>query len=96
MEGHRKTVRLIPDELHQVQHRRVVIENHRFVFLAEDVNYLLAFRDRSEWLIDDLQGSKCISRGVELPQAAIYQNQAGHFFLFILKALVSSGDHFAH
>ena len=42
----RKPVRLIADELHQVQHRRMAVEHHRIALLAVHVDNLLALGNR--------------------------------------------------
>ena len=45
----------VADQLHQVQHRRVMIEGERIVLLPEHVDDFFAFRDGGQRLVDDAE-----------------------------------------
>ena len=97
MEGDREAVSFVADQLHQVQHRRVMIERDRLALLAVDVNNLLALGDRRQRLVDNLEGLERLGGGVQLAESTVDQDQAGHFLsLSLLKTLVAARDHLAH
>ncbi len=74
----------------------MVVEHDRLVFLLVDVDDFFPLGDCRQRLIDDLEGFERIGSGVQLSQAAINEQQAGHFLLFFLQPLVAARDHFAH
>ncbi len=49
----------IADQLHEMQDRRVMIEDYRLIFLSKDVNDLFALGNGGKRLIDDLQRRQC-------------------------------------
>src|SRR5207247_5418850 len=55
VEGHSEAMGFVSNKLDQMQHRVVVVERNRIIFLSTDVTDLLALGDGSERLIDDLQ-----------------------------------------
>ena len=81
MEGDRKAVSFVADQLHQVQYRRVMIERDRFVLLAVDIDNFFTLGDRGQRLVDDLQGFERLGCGMQLAEAAVDQHQAGHLLL---------------
>ena len=96
MEGHGKAVGFVANQLHQVQHRRMVIEHDRFIFLPVHVDDFFALGDRRQRLIDDLERFQCLGSGMQLAEAAVDQHQARHCLLFFLQTLVTARDHLAH
>ena len=73
-----------------------MIEHHRVIFLPVDVDDLFAFRNGCKRLIDNLNGFERLCGRVQLPKAAVDQNQARHRLLFFLQTLVTARDHFSH
>src|SRR6202522_1351878 len=71
MEGHGETVSFVTNQLDQVQHRRMVVENDRFTFLSEHINDFFALSNRSQRLIDNFEQRKCLSGGVQLTESAV-------------------------
>jgi hypothetical protein len=51
---HRKAVRLITNLLNQMQHRRMMIQHARLIFLPVDIQDLFAFRDARQGLVNYL------------------------------------------
>src|SRR5215469_572999 len=96
MECDREAMCLVANQLHQVKHGRMVIEHHRFNFLAVDVDNFFAFGNGSQGLINDFQRVECLGGSVQLPKSAVDQDQARHTLLFILNTLVAACDHLAH
>src|SRR5947209_5763466 len=94
MKGHRKPVRLVANLLNQVEDRRMRFEGDWLVLLAMNVNDLFLFGDAGERLIDDLQFFKRLCGGVELPNAAVNQDQARELLLFFLQSPVAALDGF--
>src|ERR1700721_2456148 len=74
-----------------MQDRRVVLENDRLVFLAEDVQNFFFFCDAGERLIDDLQRIKRLGSSVELADPTVNENQPRkRFFFFLQRAIPPS------
>ena len=73
-----------------------MVERDRFVFLSVYVDDLLALGDGGQRLVDDLDRLQRLRGCVQLAQSAVDQDQAGHFLLFFLNALVAAGDDFPH
>src|SRR3954465_4562439 len=73
-----------------------MVQDDRIVFLPVDVDDLFTFRDRSEWLVRDLQRLQSLRRGVQLANAAIDQDQARHLLLLFLYTRIAARDHLAH
>ena len=96
VKGHRETMGFVAHDLHQMQHRRMMVEHDRIIFLSENVDDFFAFGDRSKRLVDDLEGFEGLSGGVELSDAPVDQRQAGHGLFFFLQAFIAARDHFAH
>src|SRR5712692_350529 len=72
-----KAVGLIADLLDEMENGRMPLQQDRLVLLPEDVDHFFFFRDAGERLVDDLEFlQRCGSR-VELPDAAVDQDQAG-------------------
>src|SRR5438105_10211546 len=65
VEGHSEAMGFVSNKLDQMQHRVVVIECDRIIFLSADVNDFFALGDGSEWLIDDLQPRERLSGCVQ-------------------------------
>ena len=59
-----------------------MVEHDRIVFLSVDVDDFFSLGDRGQRLVDDLQRFERFGGGVELPEAAVDQDQAGHRLLF--------------
>jgi hypothetical protein len=55
VEGDGEAVSLVADLLHEVQHRRVMVENNRLVFLSVDVDDFFPLGDSGQRLGDDFQ-----------------------------------------
>src|SRR5713226_1274110 len=87
---------LIPNLLDEMEDRRMALQYDRLVFLAEDVEDFFFLGDAREWLIDDLQRLECLRCGMELPDSAINQDQAGQCFFLYLQPAVAPSDGFAH
>src|ERR1700690_323423 len=96
MEGYRKTVGLVANELNQMQDRRMVIKHDRIIFLPVDVDDFLALGDRGQRLVDNFQSLERFGRGVELAESAIDQNETWQRLLLFAEPLVAARDHFAH
>src|SRR5208283_4625535 len=96
MEGYGETVGFVADLLHEMQDRRMMVENNRIIFLAVDVNDFFSLGDGGERLVDDFEGFERLGGSVELSQAAVDQDETGHGLLFFLEALVAARDYFAH
>ena len=73
-----EAVALVADQLHQVQHRRTAVQNHWLIFIAVEVNDLLALGDRGQRLGGQAERFQSLGGGVKLAQTAIHQNQRGH------------------
>src|SRR5262249_22293387 len=82
VKGDREAVCLIANLLNEVQHRRMVVQDDGFVFLAEDIKYLLFLRDAGHRLIDDLERFERLSRSMQLADAAVDEDEAGQFLFF--------------
>ena len=78
MEGHGKAVRLVTNQLHQVQHRRVPVQHHRLILLPLHIDDLFALGDGRQRLIHDAERLQRLRRRMQLPDAAIDQHQARH------------------
>src|SRR5438552_11724059 len=101
VEGYSEAMGFVSNKLDQMQHRVVVIECNRIIFLSTDVNNLFALGNRSERLVDDLQRRQRLGGCVKLAQSPIYENQAWHLFslveeLFFLNPFVAARHHLAH
>src|SRR5436190_24214014 len=96
VEGYRKRMRFVADQLDQMQHRRVMIKDYLFILWPENVNNFFTLGNRRQRLIDDLQSRQSFSSGMKLSQSAVDQDQAGHLFLFFLNAFVAARHHFSH
>src|SRR5215469_91233 len=62
----REAVCLIADLLNQMQNRRMMLQDNRFVFLAQDKENFLSLRDAGHRLIDDLERFERLRRSVQL------------------------------
>ena len=91
MERDREAVGFVADQLYQVQHRIVVIEDDRIVLLSVDVDDLFALSDRSQRLAGDLQRFERLRRSVQLADAAVDEDQARHLQLCLLLPAYSGG-----
>ena len=96
MKGHGEAVRLVANLLDQVQYGRVMIENHRLILAAEDIEDFLFFGDAGHGLIDDGQLLEGLRRRMQLADAAVDQNQAGQRLVFQLEPAVAARDGFLH
>ena len=96
MEGHGETMRLVANGLDEMQNRRESVENDRLVFLSQHVNDLFAFGDRGQRLVDDADRFQRVRGGVQLPQAAIDQDQPGHRLAFGEQPRIAPRHHFVH
>ena len=96
METHGETMGFVADLLDQMQDRGVSFQNDRFVLLAEDVENFFFFGDAGHRLIDDLQGFERLRGGVQLPQPAVDENQAGKQLLFFLQTAIPANHCFIH
>src|SRR5258708_21271940 len=96
MESYSETMRFVTNHLHQMQDGRMMVENHGVIFLSVDVDYFFALSNRSERLINDLKRFECLSRSMELSEAAVDQNQARHVLFLFTQALVTARNHFSH
>src|SRR2546425_7163713 len=76
VKGDRKPVGFVADLLDQVQDGRVALEHDRLVLLPKGIDYFLFFRDAGKRLIDDLEFFERRSGRVQLPDAAVDQDQA--------------------
>ncbi len=71
VEGHRKAMSFVAHQLHQVQHRRKLIEHDGFVFLPVNVNPLFALGDRRQRLVGDPERFERLRGRVQLSDAAV-------------------------
>ena len=69
-------MRLIADQLNQVQNWRVPVQHNRVILLPVHVDDLLALGDRGQRLIDNPQLFQRACGGVQLPDAYVDQNEA--------------------
>src|SRR5579883_778714 len=96
METDGETMSVVANLLDQVEQGRMPLEANGFVLLAEHIKYLFLFGDGRDGLIDDFELFEGLSRGMELPESAIDQDQAGHFPVFGLDAAIAALNGFAH
>src|SRR5882762_10998476 len=96
MERHGEAMSFIADHLNQMEHRRMMVEHDRIVFLSVDVDDLFALGDRSKREVDDLEGLERLCCRVKLPDAAIDQYEARQALLFFLQPFVTPRHYFAH
>ena len=96
VESDGEAVGFVADLLDEMQDRRMMVEDNRFIFLAEDIEDLFFFGDARERLIDNLQRVERVGCGMELADAAVDQDQAGHRLLFFLQTMIATVDDFAH
>src|SRR5215472_19375656 len=96
VESDREAMRLVSDLLNQVQHRRVAFERIRLVFVAEHIQKLFFLGDACERLVDDFEFLKRLGASMQLPDAAIDENQTRHGFAFIAQAAIPAFDGLAH
>ena len=61
-----------------MQDGRAAVEDHGLVFVAVDVDDFLALGDGGEGLGGEAKGFECVCGGVELAEAAIYEDERGH------------------
>ena len=66
MESHSKAVRLVADQLHQMQHRRMMVKSDRFTLLPIDINNFLPLGNRGQRLVDDLKRFERLGRGMNI------------------------------
>ena len=78
-----EAVALVADELHQMQHRRMAVEDDRLLFVAVEVDDLLLFCNRGQRLRGQAEGFKGLGGGVKLAQTAIDQDQRGEGLGFL-------------
>ena len=62
----------------------MVVERYGFAFATKDVEYLFFLGDAGEGLIDDLKFFERLCRGMQLPDSAVNQDQAGQRFVLLL------------
>ena len=96
VERHRKAMRFIAHHLHYVQYWRVMVNDYRLALLPEDIDHFFPLGDRRQRLVGDLQRLQRFGGGMQLPDAAIDQHQAGHLLIFRQHAFVSAAHNLAH
>lgn len=64
VERDREAVSFVANELYKVEYGVVVVEDYGIVFLAEDVDDFLAFRNGGEGLVGDAEGFEGLGGGV--------------------------------
>src|SRR5271168_100869 len=75
MEGYGEAMGLVPNQLNQVQHGRVMIERDRIFLLSVNIENLLSLGDGRQRLVNDFERFQSLGRGVELAKSAIDQHQ---------------------
>src|SRR5581483_2226186 len=96
VKGHSEAVRLVADQLNQVQDWGVMIEDDWLILLTVHVDDLLPLGNGGQRLIDNLQRFERLSGRVQLPQASINQHEARHRSIFVLNALVATRNDLTH
>src|SRR5271154_7554850 len=96
MEGNGEAMRFIADQLHQMQHRRMVIENYGLALLPVDVDDFFALGYGSQGLIDYFEGFQRLGCRVELTETSVDQDQARHVLFLFAEPLIAPGNHFSH
>src|SRR6266576_504241 len=94
--GHGKTVTLVANLLHQVEHGRPPIQHHRLVLLSIDVDDLLALCNGREWLQRDANLLERRVGRVQLTESTVDQDERRERFLVLLQPFVTALDHLAH
>ena len=77
MESDGEAVRLVPDYLNQMQHRRVVVQGDRSVFLPQYINDLFAFGYGCYWLGGDLQRFQRFGGDINCPKPPSIKTRLG-------------------
>ena len=77
VEGDREAMSFVANLLDQMQHRRMMVEDHGLIFTTENVENLFFLGDAGHRLIDDGEFVEGFGGGVELADAAVNQDQAG-------------------
>ena len=96
VEGDGETVRLVANLLDEVQQRRMARQADRLVFLPEHVEDFLFLGDGGDGLVDDFEFLEGFGGGVQLAEAAVDQDQAGHGPPSRPAGGVTAVDDFAH
>src|SRR6202789_787709 len=94
MEGDGEAMSFVANLLDQMQHGRMMVEDHRLIFTTENVENLFFLGDAGHRLIDDGEFVEGFGGGVELADAAIDLDQAGEGLVFGLQAAVAAFDPF--
>ena len=87
---------LIANELDEMKDGRAAIEDDGLFLIAVEVNDFFPFRDRRERLRGEAEGFEGFGCGVKLAEAAVDEDQGGHWLVFIPQTAVAALDHFAH
>src|SRR5205809_2639832 len=74
----------------------MAVQDNGLILLAQDEENYFLLRDAGYGLVDDLERFERLRRGMQLSDAAVDQNQAGHFSFLFLKTAIAARDGFAH
>ncbi len=91
-----EAVAFVADHLHEMQYRRVAVEDDWFVFLSVDVDDFLSLGDGGERLVDDAERLKASAAACSWPRPPSMRIRLGHWLVFFLEAPVAARDDFAH
>ena len=91
-----EAVGLVTDFLHEVEDRGAAVQDDGLVFLPVDVDDLFFFGDGGERLEGDPDLFKRGVGGVELAEAAVYEDERGEEFFLVEQAFVATLDDFTH
>lgn len=94
--GDGEAVRLVTDALDEVQYGGTALEDNRIVFLSVEVDQFFAFCDGGERLRGEAEFFEGLGCGVELTEATVNKNEAGHGAFFFYQSAIAAGDDFAH
>lgn len=84
MESHGESVRFIANLLNEMENGRVMLQPDRLIFLSEDEDDLVLFRDARDGLVDHFELFERRTGRVQLADSAVDQDQPGEGLLLLL------------
>ena len=96
VESDREAMRFVADLLHQMKHRRVMVEHDGIALAAQHVQDFFLLGDRRQWLIDDLDLLESCRGRVQLADSTVDQYQVGCGLLLLLQAPIATPHDFLH
>src|SRR5579862_9545868 len=85
-------MRFVTDALHQMEHGRAAVEHDGIVFLSIEVDDLFALGDGRQRLAGEAQLFERRCRGVQLAEAAVDEDEAGHRLVLFRDALIAARE----